>query len=100
MDTILVGTRKGLFTLRGGEIARVSFLGAPVTAVLARDGALHAAVGHGHFGAKLHRSRNQGETWEEVAAPKGPEKPAGAGEGSPSRGAPRRRSARHISVRP
>ena len=63
MDTILVGTRKGLFTLRGGEIARVSFLGAPVTAVLARDGALHAAVGHGHFGAKLHRSRDDGETW-------------------------------------
>jgi len=47
VDTILVGTRKGLFTLRGGEIARVSFLGAPVTAVLARNGALHAAVGHG-----------------------------------------------------
>ena len=88
MDTILVGTRKGLFTLRGGEIARVSFLGAPVTAVLARNGALHAAVGHGHFGAKLHRSRNEGETWEEVAAPKWPEKPADAVERSPTSGAP------------
>ena len=48
MDTILAGTRKGLFTLRGGEVARVSFLGDPVTAVLSRDGSLFAAVGHGH----------------------------------------------------
>jgi len=37
MDDILLGTRKGLFAVRGGEIARVSFLGAPVTAVLSRQ---------------------------------------------------------------
>jgi len=28
-------------------------------------------VGHGHFGAKLHRSRNGGETWEEIAVIRG-----------------------------
>jgi len=87
VDTVLIGTRKGLFTLRGGEVARVSFLGAAVTAVLARDGVLYAAVGHGHFGAKLHRSRDRGETWEEVAAPKWPEKPAGVDDRSPMTGA-------------
>lgn len=88
MDTLYVGTRKGLFTLRDGEIARVSFLGTPVTAVLPRDGSLHAAVGHGHFGAKLHRSRNAGESWEELAAPKWPDKPADADDKSPMTGAP------------
>src|SRR5207245_1523056 len=88
MDTLHVGTRKGLFTLRGADIARVSFLGAPVTAVLSRDGALHAAVGHGHFGAKLHRSRDGGETWEEIAPPRWPEKPADADDRNPMSGAP------------
>src|SRR5439155_9196586 len=38
--------------------------------------------------AKLHRSRDDGETWEEVAAPKWPEKPADADERSPTSGAP------------
>ncbi len=87
MDDILVGTRKGLFTLRGGEIARVSFLGAPVTAVLSRDGSLFAAVGHGHFGAKLHRSQDRGETWKEVASPQWPPKPADADDRNPFSGA-------------
>ncbi len=57
---ILAGTRKGLFAIErrgaGWEIGSVSFLGTPVTAVLAERHAVHAAVGHGHFGAKLHRS--------------------------------------------
>jgi hypothetical protein len=88
MDDILVGTRKGLFTVRGGEIARVSFLGAPVTAVLSRDGSVFAAVGHGHFGAKLHRSQDGGETWQEVAAPQYPEKPKDADDRNPFSGAP------------
>lgn len=88
MDSILVGTRKGLFTVREGAIARVSFLGAPVTAVLSRDGALYAAVGHGHFGAKLHRSRDGGETWREIAAPRFPPKPEGLDDRSPVSGKP------------
>jgi len=45
-------------------------------------------VGHGHFGAKLHRSRNGGETWEEIAAPRWPEKPADADDRNPMSGAP------------
>jgi photosystem II stability/assembly factor-like uncharacterized protein len=87
MDTLHVGTRKGLFTLRGAAIARISFLGAPVTAVVPRDQMLYAAVGHGHFGAKLHRSRDGGETWEEIAAPRWPEKPADADDRNPITGA-------------
>jgi hypothetical protein len=83
-----IGTRKGLFLLDdAGAVQRVSFLGVPVTAVLpARDGALYAAVGHGHFGAKLHRSRDNGASWEEIAAPKWPQRPEGLDEKDPVRG--------------
>jgi hypothetical protein len=83
-DRILVSTRKGLFTIarsgpRRWEIARVGFLGDNVglAAPDGRDGAWYAALDHGHFGAKLHRSRDQGTSWEEIAAPAYPEKPAG-----------------------
>jgi photosystem II stability/assembly factor-like uncharacterized protein len=81
-DRILVGTRKGLFTvLRSGDawkIAGADFLADNVSMVLAdrRDGRLHAALDHGHFGVKLHR-RNPDGTWEECAAPAYPEKPDG-----------------------
>ena len=65
-DRLLVATRKGLFELRGGagdlRIARRWFLGEPVTAVLRdpADGAIYAALDLGHFGAKLHRSDDDG----------------------------------------
>lgn len=75
-DRLLVATRKGLFDVRrarGGRWtpARVSFLGSPVSMALAdpRDGAWYAALDLGHFGVKLHRSEDEGATWEEVAAP-------------------------------
>ena len=42
-----------IFEIRNGQIANVSFLGVPVTAVLARGDDVWAAVGHGHFGAKM-----------------------------------------------
>ncbi len=77
-----VATRKGLFTLDRGasawSVSRVSFLGDNVTLVMhdPRDGALYAALNHGHFGVKVHRSRDGGATWQETAAPKYPEKPA------------------------
>lgn len=77
-----VATRKGLFTVeRGGSawsIARTHFLGDNCNLVMhdPRDGSLIAALDHGHFGAKMHRSRDGGATWTEVAAPKYPEKPA------------------------
>lgn len=76
---LLVATRKGLFQLgrssSGWKVESIAFLGAPVTAVAQAGGDLFAAVGHGHFGAKLHRLRDG--RWEEVAVPKWPEKPAG-----------------------
>ncbi len=76
---LLVATRKGLFQLdrtgSGWKVESIAFLGAPVTAVAQAGADCFAAVGHGHFGAKLHRRRDG--RWEEVAAPKWPEKPPG-----------------------
>jgi photosystem II stability/assembly factor-like uncharacterized protein len=75
MDRMLVATRKGLITLArkesGWSIARTDFPGVPVTATLrdARDGALYAMLKHGHFGAKLHRSDDDGKSWTELPAP-------------------------------
>ena len=74
-DRILVSTRKGLITLargsNGWSVAGMAFDGVPVTAALAdaRDGALYAALKHGHFGPKLHRSQDGGNTWTEIATP-------------------------------
>jgi hypothetical protein len=79
--TLLVSTRKGLFTAARGaagwQITKVDFLGDNVTLTLTdwRDGRTYAALDHGHFGVKLHRSTASG--WEEIAAPTYPPKPAG-----------------------
>jgi len=95
MPRILVATRKGLFFVEPGAsgryaVARASFLGDRVTMVLPdrRDGALYASIGHGHFGVKLHRSRDGGATWEECAAPAYPKKPDGVEDVDPVRGTP------------
>lgn len=73
-----VGTRKGLFELRrqGGawNIAKVDFLGDPVSALLAWDETLYAALDLGHFGAKLWRREGAGP-WQELPAPAFPAKP-------------------------
>ncbi|MDH3626361.1 MAG: exo-alpha-sialidase [Acidobacteriota bacterium] len=74
VDTLYVATRKGLFRLErrdGWQITGRSFVGDPVTMILddAADGTLYAALNLGHFGVKLHRSADRGETWEEVTAP-------------------------------
>ena len=80
-DTLLVSTRKGLFTIarcqRQWNIAKAEFLGDNVTLALVdrRDGRRYAALDHGHFGVKLHRSTSDG--WEEIAAPVYPPKPEG-----------------------
>lgn len=75
-DRLFAATRKGLFELRrspSGDwaVARTAFMGAPVSMLLAdpRDGALYAALDYGHFGVKLQRSDDGGETWSEIAAP-------------------------------
>lgn len=78
-DRLLASTRKGLFALArssgGWSPERVSFLGENVTLALAdpRDGAWYAALNLGHFGVKLHRSRDRGASWTEIAVPAFPE---------------------------
>ncbi len=81
MPHLLVSTRKGLFVLApsdaGWRIDKSAFLGDRVSLTLAdeRDGCWYAALDHGHFGIKLHRSRDQGVSWQEITAPAYPEKP-------------------------
>jgi hypothetical protein len=81
-DRVYIATRKGLFTAaRHGPkwgIAAASFLGDNVGLVFAdpRDSALYAALDHGHFGAKLHRSRDGGKSWQPIGVPTYPPKPA------------------------
>lgn len=83
MNTQLwVATRKGLFILqRNGSgqwcIDRTAFLGVPVSMVLfdGRSERAFAALDHGHFGVKLHRSDDGGRRWVEGAAPAYPPKP-------------------------
>jgi photosystem II stability/assembly factor-like uncharacterized protein len=84
-DRIWVATRKGLFTLertgpRKWVVAEVKFLADNVTLVLppGLGGPAFAALDHGHFGSKLHRSHDDGKTWEECATPAYPERPEGA----------------------
>jgi hypothetical protein len=83
MSTLLVSTRKGLFVVEGegsgARIARTAFLGdnVPMTLVDRRDGSWYAVLDHGHFGVKLHRSNDRGETWTETAVPAYPSKPEG-----------------------
>lgn len=96
-DRVYVATRKGLFTVdRTGDgtappwsVTRAAFLGDPVSIVLPdpRDGHVYAAIGHGHFGVKLHRSTDNGDTWQECAVPTYPAPPKGAEpDRCPSRG--------------
>jgi hypothetical protein len=80
---LLVATRKGLFRLarleRGWRIEGPRFLGIAVTATMRdpRDGSVWAALRHGHFGPKLHVSRDDLASFAEVACPAFPE---GAGD--------------------
>ncbi|MHC5024096.1 MAG: exo-alpha-sialidase, partial [Planctomycetota bacterium] len=81
-DRLHVATRKGLFTIDrrrngGWSVSEAQFLGDSCTMVVRdpRDGAIYAALQHGHFGTKLHRSTDDGGTWVEVAAPVYPEPP-------------------------
>lgn len=82
-----VGTRKGLFTVERRNAGRATpwqitgptFPAVPVSIVLddQRDGALYATLDHGHFGVKVHRSRDAGATWTECATPTFPPRPEG-----------------------
>lgn len=78
-NTLRLATRKGLLSFDltdadGPRLARVSFEAEPVTISLRdpRDGTLYAALRHGHFGVKLHRSDDDGATWTEITTPSFP----------------------------
>lgn len=87
-DRLFVGTRKGLFTMERGAgggpkpwgITGSTLLGDSVSIVYIdpRDATVYAAVNHGHFGVKLHRSLDGGSKWEECATPTYPKPPDGA----------------------
>src|SRR5690606_25765815 len=84
---LLVGTRKGLFTLgatpSGWTVDQVDFPGEPVTAVVhdADTGRTWAALGTGHFG--VHIWRRDAGSWSEVGAPTYPPRPADATDVNP-----------------
>ncbi len=76
---ILVGTRKGLLILEkkmsNWQIVDDHFLGIPVNMVFedSRNGTWWVSLDHGHWGMKLHKSEDEGGSWEEIAAPQYPE---------------------------
>lgn len=71
-DRILVGTRKGTFIVErrdGSWRPRLSGHAGVGVNFAARDphtGTLWAALGHGHWGAKLSRSTDDGATWADA----------------------------------
>src|SRR5438045_1443655 len=72
-ERILVGTRKGTFVVekRAGRwrptLAGHAGIGVNYVARDPGDGALWALLGHGHWGAKLSRSRDDGRTWTDAS---------------------------------
>jgi len=82
---LFVATKKGLFILEPGrwKPGKPHFLGDPVTLALAHGESLYAALNLGHFGVKLRRSDDAGESWKEVAAPAYPQKPESSDDKTP-----------------
>ena len=78
-----VSTRKGLFTVERGaskwSITKAAFVGDNVTLAIhdGRNNDLLATLNHGHFGVKMQRSRDNGESWTETPAPAYPPMPEG-----------------------
>ena len=81
---LFAATRKGLFQIERGKsrwtVKKVHFLGDNATMVLPdpRDGTVYVALGHGHFGVKLHRLRQGARKWEEITTPALPARPEGS----------------------
>jgi len=75
---LLVGTNKGLIILHkkaeGWKIVKDEFMGLPVSLpfVDERTNTWWACIAHKHWGQKLHRSTDEGQTWEAINAPKYP----------------------------
>jgi photosystem II stability/assembly factor-like uncharacterized protein len=78
-DRILLGTRKGTFVVEktaGRWTPRLAGHAGVGVNFVARDpltGTLWAALGHGHWGAKLSRSSDGGKTWSDANQIKYPE---------------------------
>ena len=76
---ILLGTAKGLIVYKrssvGWEYHKELFLGVPVSIALSDPHTGHwwVCLDHRHWGPKLQYSKDLGETWLEVNAPKYPE---------------------------
>jgi photosystem II stability/assembly factor-like uncharacterized protein len=79
---VLVGTRKGLFTLRGDDSRTSWEVDGPLlkgwevfhATLDPRDGSLYAAANHFVYGATVQRSNDLGRTWErseQLAMPDG-----------------------------
>ncbi len=93
-DRLLLGTRKGLFDLQRKQgkwaIANHAFKGEPVSSMWqgqVQDQGQDQGQGHwlvalnlGHFGTKLHRSNDEGQSWQEVAVPAFPQADVSTGE--------------------
>ncbi|MBA3538024.1 MAG: exo-alpha-sialidase [Deltaproteobacteria bacterium] len=96
MSSILISTRKGLFVTADHQVSadspvhhgitRAHFIGDNVTLAMVdpRDRSWYAALDHGHFGVKLHRSDDHGETWTEISTPAYPAQPTGSVEKGPA----------------
>ena len=75
MDKLILGTRKGLILYKrdsdGWRHWRTAHLGNPVAYAFcdARNKTLWATLDHGHWGQKLQRSLDWGETWEDANLP-------------------------------
>ena len=77
---LLVGTRKGLFVLRGDgddemEVVARSFPGSSVEFAIRdpRSGLYLASVTHGQFGPRVYRSDDPTGAWEQADGPRFPE---------------------------
>jgi BNR-Asp box repeat len=78
-NLLLLGTRKGLVIYEKKnnvwQFRDIHFMGIPVS-IAFQDERTHiwwACLDHGHWGVKLHRSKDHGKNWEELSAPKFPE---------------------------
>jgi len=80
-DRLHVGTRKGFFRLekKNGkwDVANAWFLGVESPMHLTDGKSTFVAINHGHFGQHLHRTDDDGKTWQEITAPAYPPMPEG-----------------------
>lgn len=91
-NSLLVGTRKGLFRIARDQaghwsIAENWFLGDPVSMVAPEVGGtrIDAALDLGHFGVKMQRTLDGGKRWTEMPTPTYPPKPEGEVDLEPGR---------------